>query len=169
MEKLFSPWRSSYIESFKTPSAETGCVFCNALKSKDDASSLVVWRGKQAFVVMNKFPYNSGHMMVVPKRHTAEFLSLSTDELAECMKLLQAGHQALQELCSPHGYNIGLNLGRAAGAGIDGHLHWHILPRWNGDTNFMPTIAEVKLVSEDMTKQQASLQVLFTKILGKGE
>lgn len=169
MERLFSPWRSSYIESFKKPSEESGCVFCNAFESADDQTNLVIWRGEHVFVVMNKYPYNSGHMMVIPIRHTADFLSLTAEEFAESMHLLQTANKALAQLSAPHGYNIGANLGRTAGAGIEDHLHWHIVPRWNGDTNFMPTLADVKLVSEDMTKQRESLHALFRKILDQGE
>jgi ATP adenylyltransferase len=169
MERLFSPWRSSYIESFKKPSEGNGCVFCNAFESTSDEENLVIWRGKLAFVVMNKYPYNSGHMMVIPIRHTSDFLSLTAEEFAESMHLLQTAHKALTELSTPQGYNIGANLGRTAGAGIEDHLHWHIVPRWNGDTNFLPTLADVKLVSEDMTKQRQSLHGFFKKNLGQGE
>jgi ATP adenylyltransferase len=167
MERLFSPWRSKYIESFKTPSsdkAEDVCIFCSALKNSNDEERLVIYRGELAFVIMNLYPYNSGHMMVVPKRHTAEFHSLSKEELAECMDLLQTSEKAITELSHPHGYNIGMNLGKAGGAGIDDHLHWHIVPRWNGDTNFMPTISDVKLVSEDMEHQWESLHEIFARI-----
>ncbi len=166
MERLFSPWRSSYIESFKTPTEKNGCVFCTAFEGTDDDANLVIWRGKHVFVVMNKYPYNSGHLLIIPVRHTADFLSLSAEESAESIQLLQTAQKALTELSNPHGFNIGMNLGRSAGAGIEDHLHWHIVPRWNGDTNFMPTLADVKLVSEDMAKQRVSLNALFQKILG---
>ena len=166
MDRLFSPWRSAYIESFKSPAEETGCVFCKALAGSDDEASLVVWRGESAFVVMNKYPYNSGHMMVIPHRHTADFQSLTLEELSESMHLLQTAQRALDSMSKPQGYNIGANLGRVAGAGIDDHLHWHIVPRWNGDTNFLPTLADVKLVSEDIAKQRHTLHDLFQTFLG---
>jgi ATP adenylyltransferase len=166
MERLFSPWRSKYIESFKTKTTpKDECIFCAALKSSSDEENLLVHRGTEAFVIMNLYPYNSGHMMIVPKRHTADFSSLTQSESAECLQLLQIAEQALKEMSSPHGFNIGMNLGRAAGAGIDDHLHWHIVPRWNGDTNFMPTVADIKMVSEDMHKQRQVLSGLFAKIL----
>lgn len=166
MERLFSPWRSKYIESFKGAAEKsTGCIFCDALSAAADFENLVVYRGTEAFVIMNLYPYNSGHMMIVPKRHTADFKTLTTSELAECMKLLQVAQKALQEMVAPHGYNIGMNLGRSAGAGIEDHLHWHIVPRWNGDTNFMPTLADIKVVSEDMHLQHQKLAALFQKIL----
>jgi ATP adenylyltransferase len=164
MERLYSPWRSKYIESFKVHSEtpeHDGCIFCSALKNDNDKDRLLIYRGAFSFVIMNLYPYNSGHMMVVPNRHTSEFDSLSREELAECMSLLQMSQRALKELSHPHGYNIGMNLGKAGGAGIDDHLHWHILPRWNGDTNFMPTIADVKMVSEDMERQWEKLHGFF--------
>ena len=163
MEKLFSPWRSKYISSFTNEAQDSTCVFCNAYGSQDDAESLIVHRGREAFVIMNRFPYNSGHLMVLPVRHTGEFQSLSPAEHAEMMELLAKSERALGELSKPHAFNLGMNLGRSAGAGIEGHLHWHIVPRWNGDTNFMPTIADVKVVSEDMAEQWKRLQEIFSR------
>lgn len=166
MERLFSPWRSAYIDTFKGKDHhEQSCVFCAALAATNDAERLLIHRGHEAFVIMNLYPYNSGHMMIVPNRHTADFASLRGSELAESMHLLQTAQKALLELASPHGYNIGMNLGRAGGAGIDDHLHWHIVPRWNGDTNFMPTLADVKLVSEDMHRQREALTTIFARLL----
>ncbi len=166
MERLYSPWRSAYIDTFKGKAEkEPGCIFCNALNGTEDEKRLMVYRGKEAFVIMNLYPYNSGHLMIVPNRHTADFASLTPGETAECSMLLQTAHKALHEMSAPHGFNIGMNLGRAGGAGIDDHLHWHIVPRWNGDTNFMPTIADVKLVSEDMHRQRATLAQLFARLL----
>ncbi|MEP7234121.1 MAG: HIT domain-containing protein [Ignavibacteriota bacterium] len=164
MERLYSPWRSKYIESFKihAPQNEGNpCIFCSALESSDDKERLVVYRGKLAFVIMNLYPYNSGHMMVVPKRHTADFSSLTTEEQAEMNSLLQFAQKALLEMSHPHGYNLGMNLGKAGGAGVEDHLHWHIVPRWNGDTNFMPVLSDIKMVSEDMEKQWEILRTFF--------
>ena len=163
MEKLFSPWRSKYISSFANEAPDGACVFCSAYGSRDDAESLIVHRGREAFVIMNRFPYNSGHLMVLPIRHTGEFQSLSRSEHAEMMELLAASERALRELSNPHAFNIGMNLGRTAGAGIEGHLHWHIVPRWNGDTNFMPVLADVKVVSEDMAEQWMRLREIFAR------
>jgi ATP adenylyltransferase len=164
MEKLYSPWRSKYIEGFKgTAQKDEGCIFCAAMENTNDKERFVIYRGSEAFVMMNLYPYNSGHMMIVPKRHTSDFSSLSADELAECMSLLQLSQKALGDLSHPHGYNIGMNLGKSGGAGIDDHLHWHIVPRWNGDTNFMPVLADVKMVSEDMEKQWEKLYEFFAK------
>jgi ATP adenylyltransferase len=164
MEQLFSPWRSHYISSFSGEKAE-GCVFCNAREGSDDEESLLVYRGKGCFILMNRYPYNSGHLMVIPNRHTADFQSLTEVELRECMQLLQASQLALGELSKPHAFNIGMNLGRAAGAGIDDHLHWHIVPRWNGDTNFLPVLADVKVVSEDMSEQWRRLHELLPRFV----
>ena len=166
MERLYSPWRSKYIDTFKGKSdTADGCIFCTALAGSNDEERLIIHRGTEAFVIMNLYPYNSGHLMIVPNRHTADFSSLSISELAECTKLLQVSQQALHTLSAPHGYNIGMNLGRSAGAGIEDHLHWHIVPRWNGDTNFMPTIADIKMVSEDMQSQHTQLSQIFKNIL----
>jgi ATP adenylyltransferase len=140
---------------------EPGCVLCKAYESDNDEQSLVVYRGRNAFVIMNRFPYNSGHLMIVPKRHTADFQSLTAEEGAECFDLLKRSERALIQLSKPQGFNLGMNLGRVAGAGIDDHLHWHIVPRWNGDTNFLPVLAEVKVVSEEMHTQWRRLRELF--------
>ncbi len=165
MEKLFSPWRSKYISSFSGKETEDTCVLCDAHDSSEDETNLVVFRGREAFVLMNKFPYNSGHLMVIPVRHTADFGSLTQSETIEMMSLLAASERALRELSHPQGFNIGMNVGRTSGAGIDAHLHWHIVPRWNGDTNFMPIIAEVKVVSEDMAAQWKRLREIFPRMV----
>jgi ATP adenylyltransferase len=165
MDKLFSPWRSKYISSFADKKNEERCVFCDAYSGENDEESLVVYRGKDAFVLMNRFPYNSGHMMVIPARHTADFSSLKISEMMETMDLLRVSERALRELSQPQGFNIGMNLGRVSGAGIDGHLHWHIVPRWNGDTNFMPILSEVKVISEDMAEQWKRLREIFQSMV----
>ncbi|MEO6939321.1 MAG: HIT domain-containing protein [Candidatus Kapaibacterium sp.] len=167
MENLFSPWRSLYIKSFKeeVPEGEKVCPFCAALDGSDDRDTGLVYRGKTAFVIMNKFPYNAGHLMVIPNRHTSDLQSLGAEENAELMSLLQAAQHALAKLVHPHGYNLGMNLGRSGGAGIDDHLHWHIVPRWNGDTNFLPVLADVKLVSVEMSEQWVALHEMFPSIV----
>ena len=164
MERLFSPWRSQYIASFAKEDGNSGCVFCDAYKADDDAKSLIVYRGREAFVIMNRFPYNSGHLMILPVRHTSEFQSITETEHREMTELLAASQRALNELSHPQAFNIGMNLGRIAGAGIEDHLHWHIVPRWNGDTNFMPVLSDVKVVSEAMEEQWGRLREIFQKI-----
>ena len=124
---------------------------------------LIVYRGREAFVLMNRFPYNSGHLMIIPTGTLPIFNRSHPREQAETMELLAASERALKELSKPQGFNIGMNLGRIAGAGIDGHLHWHIVPRWNGDTNFLPVIADVKVVSEDMAEQWKRLREIFAR------
>lgn len=175
MDNLFSPWRSKYIASFadeaksghKAGLAPTLCVLCAAFESSDDEETLILHRGREAFVIMNRYPYNSGHLMIIPTRHTADFQSLTREEELECLDLIKASERAIMELSKPQGFNIGMNLGRAAGAGIDDHLHWHIVPRWNGDTNFMPVLADVKVVSEDMHAQWHKLREWFSHMISE--
>ncbi len=151
MQKLFSPWRSKYIETFTHPAEkETGCILCNAFKDNDDEKHLIVIRGETCYAILNKFPYNSGHIMVVPYRHTASFTTLTDSESLEIMSMLKKVSGVLEKISHPDGFNIGSNIGRTAGAGIDQHIHFHIVPRWNGDTNFMPILADTKMISEDM-------------------
>jgi ATP adenylyltransferase len=163
MRILFSPWRSSYIQTFKGRKKSKRCLLCRIARSENDEANLVVWRGATSYVVLNRFPYNSGHMMIVPYRHTRDFLSLSKEESAEVMSIAGRCLMALSKLSSPHGFNFGANLGRVAGAGIDGHIHFHIVPRWNGDTNFMPVLADTKVISEDMKKTWKGLKNWLSK------
>ncbi|HAV23630.1 MAG: HIT family hydrolase [Ignavibacteria bacterium GWA2_55_11] len=158
MNRLFSPWRSEYISSFRLETKDGSCLFCSVAKSKKDAENLVVYRGKTCFAIMNLYPYNSGHMMVVPYRHTSNLSDLSAKENAEALSLTAKMIGIIQEVMKPQGFNMGANLGRAAGAGIDQHLHFHLVPRWNGDTNFMPTLADTKLVSEDIGRTYKKLK-----------
>ncbi len=151
MEKLWSPWRTEYIDTFTNKEKQEGCIFCELAKENvDDPDSLVIDKGALTFTVLNLYPYNNGHLMVVPYRHTSEFASLSVEESIECMEKLQLFLKTLGLVYKPEGFNIGLNLGRVSGAGIHEHLHFHIVPRWNGDTNFMPVLGEVKVISQDL-------------------
>lgn len=158
MEKLWSPWRSKYIESIKNDSDEKECIFC-AMKvyNPDDDDNLVVDQAINTFTVLNLYPYNNGHLMVVPKKHTSEFTELNEIELSEVMKKLQSAQIALTKVVHPHGFNFGANIGKVSGAGIDEHIHFHIVPRWNGDTNFMPVIGEVKVISQDLLETKNKL------------
>ena len=146
MKRIYAPWRYKYVSD---PNSE-GCIFCKAVKSENDRENGVLFRGEFSFVLMNKYPYNNGHLMVVPFQHTDTFETLRSEERLEMMDLLQNAQEALQNSCSPHGFNIGMNLGRVAGAGIDEHLHFHIVPRWNGDTNFMPTLAGTRVIPQSL-------------------
>ncbi len=159
MQRLFSPWRSKYIETFSGAGAKSDeCVLCAALNANNDDEQKIVSRGKRCFVIMNRYPYNSGHLLVVPYRHTPALGDLADEELLEIMVDLKKLAQALEAVSHPDGFNIGCNLGRTAGAGIDSHVHFHIVPRWNGDTNFMPVLADTKVISEDMSSTLLKLR-----------
>ena len=149
-DKIFAPWRMAYIlsNSDDNEKKELGCIFCEFPKMDDDEKNLIVHRGKECFIILNAFPYNPGHLMIVPCRHTADLPGLLPSELAEMMSLCQMSHRVLTEVMKPQGFNMGMNLGKVAGAGIDQHLHMHVVPRWNGDTNFMPVLGGVRVVSE---------------------
>jgi len=161
MKRLYSPWRSAYIKTFKNEKKTKRCLFCRIAKEKNDTKNLVVWRGKTCYVLMNLFPYNAGHVLIVPYRHTASFEDLSPEEHAEAMKATARCMKALKKLSKPHGFNFGANLGRVAGAGIEHHVHFHLVPRWNGDTNFLPILSDTKLISEDMRNTWKKLRALL--------
>ena len=126
---------------------EKGCLFCKRLKEKDSVKNLIVYRGKKALVILNKFPYNAGHTMIVPTRHVGQIEKLRADEAAEFFELLQKTVAIIKKVLKPTSMNLGMNLGKASGAGVPGHLHMHIVPRWTGDTNFMPIIGQTKVIS----------------------
>ena len=151
---LWAPWRLEYI---KSADEEPGCIFCLALES-DDVEKLVVHRADRAFVLLNKFPYSSGHLMVAPTRHTGDFVSLDRDEAAEIHVLASQAIGALAQVYAPQGFNLGWNLGRIAGAGILDHVHQHVVPRWAGDTNFMPVLADVKVLPEHLLETARRLR-----------
>ena len=162
MQRLWSPWRSQYIDTFKKPKKrQKRSLFAQAARGGNDTKHMIVWRGTHCFVIMNRFPYNSGHLMVVPFRQVSGFGSLRAEELTEIMTATQRSIRALDAVMHPTGYNFGANIGRVSGAGIDDHIHFHIVPRWNGDTNFMPVLADTKVVSEDMKKTLRKLQKAF--------
>lgn len=151
MKRLFSPWRSKYISTFKDEKPRKGeSIFTRILHENRDEKNLVVIRKKHCFVLMNLYPYNSGHLMIVPYKQTSELHGLSKEENAEILETAAEMITILKKVMKPQGFNVGANIGRVAGAGIDDHVHFHIVPRWNGDTNFMPIISDTKVVSEDM-------------------
>ena len=147
MDYLWTPWRYSYIASGVK---DDECIFCAAAERHDDAQSLIVLRAKKNFVILNRYPYTSGHVMVVPYAHRATLADSEPETLSEMMALAQRMERALESLYHPNGYNVGINIGKAAGAGIAGHLHLHVLPRWIGDTNFMTTVGETRVQPEDL-------------------
>jgi ATP adenylyltransferase len=154
MERLWAPWRMAYVEVAKPQ----GCIFCEKPREGRDDENLILQRGKTAFVIMNAFPYNNGHLMVAPYRHTAELESLSVEERDELMALAQESLGLLRAAFGPDGYNLGMNLGRIAGAGIADHLHLHVVPRWNGDTNFMPVVADTKVLPDSLQNSYRKLR-----------
>ena len=156
MEKLWSPWRSLYIDSFKIKDKK--CVFCAMAEDDvENEASLLVHKGKLTFTVLNLYPYNNGHLMIVPYRHTSDFGSFTNEEKIEIMDKQQLAVKALGKIYGPEGFNLGANLGKVSGAGIDEHIHFHIVPRWNGDTNFMPVLGEVKVISQDLLDTKRKL------------
>jgi ATP adenylyltransferase len=147
VERLWAPWRMEYIGSARKGKDE-GCLFCEKPKEGDDEKALIVARSEKSFAILNKFPYNSGHLMVAPFRHVGELEEVKDDESLDMQQLLQRCIEALEGAMRPEGFNVGMNLGLVAGAGIPDHLHWHVVPRWNGDTNFMPVVGETKVLPE---------------------
>jgi len=154
MERLWAPWRMQYI----TGQPENGCVFCVKPREDNDAENLILLRGKCAFIILNAFPYNNGHLLIAPYRHVADLSALTEEEQLEILKLTTLGCELLKATVSPHGFNVGINLGQTAGAGIADHLHVHIVPRWNGDTNFMPVLADVKVLPEALASTYRALK-----------
>jgi ATP adenylyltransferase len=158
-KQLWAPWRLEYI---KQADEQPGCVFCDAAAG-DDEEKLIVRRGELAFVLLNKFPYSSGHLLVAPTRHTGDFASLDADEAAEIHELASQGIDALTQEYAPHGFNLGWNLGLVAGAGITAHVHEHVVPRWGGDTNFMPVLADVKVLPEHLLETADRLRAAWPR------
>jgi ATP adenylyltransferase len=155
MDYLWTPWRYAYIAS---ASKDTSCVFCNAASAGDDKKNLIVFRGAKNFIILNAFPYTSGHVMIVPYAHVAELSAAEPETLSEMMQLAQRVQLALESAYHPQGYNLGMNLGRAAGAGVVGHLHLHVLPRWAGDANFMTVVGETRVEPEDLSTTYEKLR-----------
>jgi ATP adenylyltransferase len=160
MEHLWSPWRLAYIIG-AAPS--TGCVFCNALVDPD-AAPLIVFRGPACFVILNLFPYNNGHLMVIPNRHIATLAAATRDELAELIELTRRAEIALTEAYAPQGMNMGINIGKPAGAGVLDHVHMHVVPRWNGDTNFMTIVGRTRVLPEDLSAAGEKLRPIFERL-----
>jgi len=164
MDRLWTPWRLAYVTDASTD--RDGCIFCVAAGRLGD-DDLVVHTGRRCFVILNKYPYNNGHLMVVPHRHVGRLADLETDELGELSGLAQLAERALEQAYAPHGFNMGLNLGRPAGAGVLDHLHLHVVPRWNGDTNFMSVVGETRVLPEELTDTAARLRAIFAAQAGR--
>jgi ATP adenylyltransferase len=161
LDRLYSPWRLEYVTSAAQP--VIGCIFCDALAKGVD-EPLIVARDALAYVILNLYPYNSGHLMVVPNRHVGSLAELGEEELQQVMRLTQRAELALTEVYRPHGLNVGLNIGKAAGAGIADHLHVHLVPRWAGDTNFMSVVGDVRVLPEEVPVSGARLKPVFERL-----
>jgi ATP adenylyltransferase len=160
LDRLWSPWRSEYITSGNLESG--GCVFCEIqIRPDQDEANLIVYRAVHCFIVLNRYPYTSGHLLIVPNEHVGELDSAAKQITDEMMDLTKRSQTALLEVYQPDGFNVGMNLGKAAGAGIADHIHIHILPRWAGDTNFMTTVGETRVLPEDLTTTYQKLHEKF--------
>jgi ATP adenylyltransferase len=163
MDQLWAPWRLAYVANAKPPVANDPCFICHGLAENDDRTNLLAWRGPRTCVYLNRFPYNNGHLLVAPLSHKGQLDELDDGEMLEVQHMLQRMTAALSAIMKPDGYNLGVNLGRVAGAGLPGHLHWHIVPRWNGDTNFMPVLNDVRVIVQSLD----SCYTMLTEYLRK--
>jgi ATP adenylyltransferase len=157
MERIWAPWRIEYILMEKPE----GCILCEKPGQIDDILNYILYRGDKNFVIMNSYPYNPGHLMVAPYRHVANLEELTDEELHEHFKIVSRSIKALKQLFNPGGFNIGMNIGKVAGAGIDEHVHTHIVPRWQGDTNFMPVISDIRIVPEALAETYKKIKAKF--------
>ncbi|HVM36240.1 MAG TPA: HIT domain-containing protein [Actinomycetota bacterium] len=161
MERLWSPWRMQYVT---IADGDEGCIFCDHLASGDDVDAHVLFRSEHCFVLLNAYPYNTGHLMVAPFRHVAELDALSPEERTDIMETTNSAISIIRRTMDAHGFNVGLNLGRAAGAGIPGHCHVHVVPRWGGDTNFMTTVGDTKVLPELIRDTDQKLRPHFAAL-----
>jgi ATP adenylyltransferase len=158
MRYISAPWRAEYVVR---ASRMKGCIFCQAAKSRDDRAPAVLYRGRGNIVLLNRYPYTPGHLMIAPRRHVADFAEARPAERHELADLFQAALRVLRKAYAPHGFNAGMNIGRSAGAGVTGHYHLHVVPRWTGDSNFMPLVGETKVFIEDLDETYRKLRPLF--------
>ncbi|RLF25390.1 MAG: HIT family hydrolase [Thermoprotei archaeon] len=163
MRILWAPWRIVYVTSC---SSRRGCIFCDKIKEDNDEENLILYRGKYSFVMMNLYPYNNGHLLIAPYEHVPDLVDLNKETLLELMYMVKGCIHLLKEVMRPDGFNIGINIGRVAGAGFEEHVHIHIVPRWLGDTNFMPVIGDVKVIPEGLKETYRRLKARI-EILGK--
>jgi ATP adenylyltransferase len=162
VEPLFAPWRFAYVTA--ADQRDRGrCIFCSAHGSEDDGATLTLWRGRRSFVLLNRYPYTSGHSMVAPVQHVGELALLDRETLTDMMEDARRLVELLRQLYNPHGFNIGFNLGEAAGAGIEEHLHLHVVPRWRGDTSFMTVTGGVRVIPEDLETTFARMRSLVVE------
>lgn len=161
MKQLWAPWRMPYIEQSEPA---RGCIFCKAVEDESDEENHVLYRGTQCFVMLNLYPYNSGHLMVAPYQHTGVFSELRAEVGTDVFVTAQLAVRALTESLKPDGFNLGINQGKVAGAGVADHIHLHVVPRWNGDTNFMPVLADAKVMPELLTATADKLRPVFQRL-----
>ena len=161
MDKIWAPWRMQYIDK---ADKGTGCIFCTFPEEQNDSDRLILFRGTHCYIILNAFPYSNGHLMVTPYRHAAEMEDLNDNEMLEIMQLTRMAINILKTAFCPDGFNMGVNMGRVAGAGIVGHIHVHIVPRWNGDTNFMPVIGDTRVIPESLQSVYKRLSELIVKL-----
>lgn len=166
MGLLWAPWRKVYLRSPSQAKKNRGCLFCALLKERRDRRNLVLVRTPAYAVILNRYPYNNGHLMIVPKRHIAALADLNGQEKTEFFEVLESMQKALQKAMKPHGFNLGMNISDVAGAGIPEHLHWHIVPRWKGDVNFMPVLTGDKVISESLDSSYEVLKNAL-EVLGR--
>jgi ATP adenylyltransferase len=160
VQRIWAPWRLEYVKDASKDN-ESECIFCAGLDAGDDDANLIVRRGERAFVILNKYPYTNGHLMVAPYEHVAELQELDDQTMAEIMSLAQRGIGALEKSYAPHGYNVGFNQGRVAGAGVEHHIHMHVVPRWGGDTNFMPVLGDTRVMNQSLHDSYKTLKEAF--------
>jgi ATP adenylyltransferase len=160
MKRLWSPWRIKYIQR---EVKDDGCIFCNAQQQQDGVENLIVARGERTFVILNRYPYTSGHVMVVPFAHQPSFEDLDKDTRCELMEMITHATRMVRAVYKPEGFNVGANLGAVAGAGVSGHVHFHVVPRWGGDANFMSTIGEVRVLPEELDETYRRLKEQWNK------
>ena len=166
MDILWAPWRSQYIDTFKHPSDDEQCFFCSAVTdTTNDKDRLVVARTEHCIVLLNRYPYNGGHLLIAPKAHIGDLSLLDSKVANEIMSLTQISIQVINSISKPHAFNVGMNLGRSAGAGVPGHLHQHVIPRWDGDTGFVSTICDMKVISQAMENIWEEMSKAFNKFL----
>jgi len=158
--RIWAPWRLKYVKG-ASDDADGGCIFCDKPAEGDDEANLIVHRGERCFVILNKFPYTNGHLMVAPFEHVASLPEVDRETIAEIMGLAQQAMTILERIYSPHGYNVGFNQGRVAGAGIEHHIHMHVVPRWGGDTNFMPVLADTRVMPQTLEQSYEALSGSF--------
>jgi len=158
--RIWAPWRLAYVKD-AAKDTEEGCIFCVKPAQEDDEANLIVHRGERAFVILNLFPYTNGHLMVAPYEHIGRIQELPAETVAEMIALAQRGMSRLEDVYDPHGFNVGFNQGRVAGAGVEHHIHMHVVPRWGGDTNFMPVIADTRVMPQTLEQSYEALKGAF--------